>query len=351
MIPALTGVRGAAALWVVLYHYDPALLVLLPGWRHLGPLIRVGDNAVDLFFVLSGFVLAYNYSTEFTTVSRWRYLRFLYMRLARVYPVHLCTLLAVVPIVLLARAAHRPITDAGYTWQGFVANLALAHAWSPALQLTWNYPSWSISTEWFAYLLFPLICLYANRLRTPRASIVGALLTLLVAQAFKIYPHVLPWRELLRCVGEFALGCLLLSVVRNETRRANFALEVLALVCGAAMLISPFVGFATGPVLLALFAGLIYGLGSRRAGWLGFFSTPSWVYMGELSYPLYMTHAVVQKILYGVLPAQRFANLSMAWRLAILCVYTVSLATTAILTLHLIERPARAWLRRIIDQH
>ena len=156
-IDALTGLRGVAAMWIVLYHYAVQLRPFLPEIGVADPLIRQGHLAVDLFFVLSGFVLAYNYVDRLATWDAREARRFIVLRLARIYPVHLATLLAVTLMVVAAQAAGAgdAMRADKYSAGDFVLNLLLVHAWVAEPTLSWNYPSWSISPEMFAYLLFP----------------------------------------------------------------------------------------------------------------------------------------------------------------------------------------------------
>ena len=114
--------------------------------------------AVPGFFVLQrGFVLAHNYADHFSNLQIRSVLIFLGRRLVRIYPVHLMTLLSVLVMVLVAGHLDYQLAANGYTLQTFVENLFLVHYWLPSFTLSWNFPSWSISAEWFAYLLFPLI--------------------------------------------------------------------------------------------------------------------------------------------------------------------------------------------------
>jgi peptidoglycan/LPS O-acetylase OafA/YrhL len=99
-----------------LYHFQHDMAALMPSTRLLLPFVAQGHLAVPIFFVLSGYVLTYNYlesirvRTDLSGVFRlWG------RRLLRIYPLHLATLPAVVPMVLVARSLGRTITDAGYS--------------------------------------------------------------------------------------------------------------------------------------------------------------------------------------------------------------------------------------------
>ena len=185
-IPALTGLRAVAAWWVVAYHFRLTLASPSLGW--LVPPLSAGFVAVDIFFVLSGFVLTLKYFDEFSeflgkgaTLS-WRlqgWLGFLGKRLARIYPLHFVMLCAYLlnPLALYLFSSQRAWA-AGYDPAYFLLSLLLVQNWGFEIALQWNIPAWSISTEWLAYGLFPLlIALVAQTQRR------GAMALLLLAGA------------------------------------------------------------------------------------------------------------------------------------------------------------------------
>ena len=139
-LPALTGLRALAAIWVVLFHYEISLASLFPASLVLKPLIEKGFFAVDLFFILSGFILAYTYFDRYRG-HRHDYLAFLSHRIARIYPVHLFTLVSLVALLIGARSVHANIAEERYGTVSFIYNLFLVHAWGLLDWDTWNQPS------------------------------------------------------------------------------------------------------------------------------------------------------------------------------------------------------------------
>lgn len=174
-LPLLTPLRGIAALMVVLFH---ARLLLFPQWMESiaghTQLIENGYLWVDLFFILSGVVLAHVYGEAFTRTPRTvSYGRFLWLRLTRVYPLYLVTLLLLVGWELY-KAQHGVCFYAGplfkmWEWEGmppFGSPFTPAEALPSAFLLlqvvtdhglTWNFAAWSLSVEWISYLLLPLL--------------------------------------------------------------------------------------------------------------------------------------------------------------------------------------------------
>src|SRR5690606_32327826 len=149
----LTSLRFIAALWVLLYHFKDHLGL---GMGQFG-LVADGYLGVDLFFTLSGFILAHVYLTSLEG-GRFGYGGFLKNRIARVYPMHLAALGAM--LVLFAGASILGVGESNpdaFRLSDLPAHLLMVHAWGTTPTVGWNFPSWSISAEWLAYLLFPLV--------------------------------------------------------------------------------------------------------------------------------------------------------------------------------------------------
>lgn len=360
-LTGLTGIRALAAGWVVVEHFRLVLYGLFPGTEAvLGPWIRSGFLGVEVFFVLSGFIIAYNYADRFAAFSWSGYRAFLELRFARIYPVHLVTLLAMLALVLGARTLGVALSaDGGYTPLSFAVNLLNAQAvfGIPA----WNSPAWSISAEFAAYLAFPLIALRLVRLRTASAGLVAAGLLVVVGAAAMLAAgalvvdsptgFLLVW---LRIAFEFTAGCCLYAGWRWLDQRrfgwrwdATAAVSVLAL--GVAL---EFVGVeGTQPLVtlpvIALFVLACAGatgpvgrlLGSRLLLW-----------GGRISYSVYMTHFIVLMVLGVLLPVSRFADAGLGVRVAVMAgEYAVVIAAGAA-CYHLIEEPSRKAIRALITR-
>src|SRR5882724_2358869 len=236
-IRALTSIRGIAAWWIVLFHfreYVPSLA---------DPSIIVGNGylAVDLFFELSGFVIALNYGRFFRHLNMTEWFRFLGRRLARIYPLHLLMLFIFLlnPFVIgfLASRSLLDRYDPGY----FVLSVFLVQNWGFTNTLAWNVPAWSISTEWMAYLLFPAICWVTMRFARSRAHsfLLAAILMVVLAAGFAARGQTLgdnvSHTGLFRCVMEFWIGvCLYYAWSVGGARKeheSHIALALAAL-CG-----------------------------------------------------------------------------------------------------------------------
>ncbi len=159
----LTPMRGIAALLIVIFHID-----LMMGMGQ-GLLIRHSDSLVltkmflmvDFFFILSGFIMCHVYATWFKeTISGNQYKKFTIARFARVYPMHLVTLLYTIVLFKLSgilQIPKVPVLQVADTNFSIFTNLFLVQSMNLHNWFTWNHASWSISTEWWAYMLFPFL--------------------------------------------------------------------------------------------------------------------------------------------------------------------------------------------------
>lgn len=169
-IKELTGLRGIGALWVVLFHLT---------FGHDIAIVKLGFLGVDLFFILSGFVLSQVSKEIIVTPSQ--YLEFLRQRLTRIYPLHLFVLCALALIVLTVPGFEDRYDVPRFEPDAFVASLLLIQNWFYWLPACWNGPSWSLSAEWFAHLTFPICQWLTARwrgIRVPIALVLTAFLSL-----------------------------------------------------------------------------------------------------------------------------------------------------------------------------
>ena len=334
--PALTGLRGVAALVIVLHH----IVLRLPDLA-AGP-ARQGYLAVDLFFVLSGFVMALGYGTWFGARRPLpEYGRFLGRRIARVWPLH-----AVVVALLVADGIVR---HTGEYWPRMVIfNELLMQSWG--FSQTVDAPAWSVSTEMLAYILFPLLSGLALR-RTARvawrtlAVAIAVLVCCVLAApdlglaqrgALDLHQN---WSLLpaLRCVAGFTIGLLTWRAL--QTRRGARVAAQPAVATGAGLAIVGLVllGAPDGLVYLffpVLIAGLYAGAGPLTR-WL---AKPVAVWTGTLSYAIYLVHVPVLDHAHSWAPAGVAPFLA---------VFAALLCPVVLVAHYGIERPAQAVLLRM----
>jgi peptidoglycan/LPS O-acetylase OafA/YrhL len=160
-LPSLTALRGIAALWVVLYHYSVQCFPNLD-IRAYTYVVEKGYLAVDMFFMLSGFVMAHVYHQRFAKSVSDNYWSFIVARIARIYPLHLLILLLFVATAFASHLMASTLQDSlrdiplggSRSLEALIANIFMLQGLK-ASNLSWNYPAWSISVEFIAYLLFP----------------------------------------------------------------------------------------------------------------------------------------------------------------------------------------------------
>jgi peptidoglycan/LPS O-acetylase OafA/YrhL len=344
-IRPLTSLRFFAAMWVVLFHY----------WAKLTPtaepaLVAKGYLGVELFFVLSGFILCHVYLDQVGD-GRFRYGGFLWARLARVYPLHLATLIGVGAMAIGAGLVGFAIDPAILSWRSLPANLLLLQAWGLAPEAGWNHPSWSISAEWFAYLSFPVFAWAALRLKAKpwiAMALAAALLSVLYAAfealaGFSLTQATIAWGAL-RIVPCFALGCaahLLWRAQPLKTVSAATAATVATLMAAVGLIVA---GSGDAPVVI-LFGALIVCLASLSSAGSKILGSRILVYLGEISYAVYMV--CIPWMLLFVNGAAKLLNLpgdQLPWPLWM--VFFASVVPVAALAHHLVERPARDAMRR-----
>jgi peptidoglycan/LPS O-acetylase OafA/YrhL len=343
----LTTLRILAALWVVLADYWGDRL----GAGAPPRLVSHGLYGVELFFVLSGFILCHVYLRSFGE-KRFGYGGFLWARLARIYPLHLATLLAVGAMGVTAMALGIVMKHPVLYWPALLPNLLLMNAWGFTNDAGWNHPAWSISAEWFAYLMFPLFAAAAWGLRRrPAAAMAGSVALLLVIYplfqrlaGFALTDATIAWGAL-RIVPCFTLGCAAYLVwsaqpIRSEALATLCSLTALAL---ATVLVS--LGAPTA-LVVACFGALIVSLASLTSTGSRLFGHPALVYLGEVSFAVYMV-AIPWKMLV-LSGAQKLLHLGgegLPW--PIWLAYFAGVLPAAMALHHLVERPARTAMRKI----
>jgi peptidoglycan/LPS O-acetylase OafA/YrhL len=349
-VPSLTGIRALAALLVLGLHTTPIIFGSYP--RGLVFLSR-GYLGVDFFFLLSGFIITHVYLWPLSTPTLASVRVFLWHRIIRLYPVHLVMLAILVAMVGTVTLTLRPVhTERMWRFGDLVWHLLLMHAWGATESASWNLPSWSISAEWFAYLLFPGLAPLLARIGSGRLALGLAASALLgTATSFTLKPWNLSgsWvgaPALVRVGGEFLCGAALCRAVvamtgRRVPARAGdwlglgaFALFLLGAARGmpdfalVALLALTVAGAATARGVLALV------LGSFPLRWLG-----------ETSYSLYMTHFMVLSVIDHPILGLHIPRWPWLLRLvAFAGVAGVCLLAAAIMY-RVIERPLRLRLR------
>lgn len=283
-LSSLTATRGFAALLVVIFHFG---LNCFPfsEWQRF---FSKGNLAVSYFFTLSGFIMCYTYAQRKITFRE-----FMVKRLGRILPVYLLgLLLAVMFDVYYASAGHKPL-GSRFAIDTFM-NALLIQSYFPGHALSVNSPGWSLSVEMFFYLLFPLLLLWYKG--STRSFIVCAAVFYVISQVAHLWMiqfwqvHKQPaMHEFinyfpLNHLNEFILGmagCYMMQQ-RGKMLQNVYPLAVMVLICLALV----YVPLSKHNGLIApLFVLFIATLAVKTPGWL---SSQPLVYLGEISYSVYI---------------------------------------------------------------
>lgn len=390
-LPALASIRFLGAMVVVFAHFK-YLIVFPPG---VALYLRHARPTMSLFFVLSGFIVAYSYADWFQhDFARAR--EFYRARLARIVPMHVVGLLLMTPVTLaIGSTFFGPLTlgSADRIARSWLANLFVVHIYiqRPGFDI-WNQPAWTLSTEIVFYALSPwFIAVLFRRLRTvaAMATFVAAMLAAEVALlvAGVVFFHAMDgrWRydEMMQWVTfrwpifrawEYLIGCTLavflvqargrLAGGRAARLLASIRLRNWVLGTSVALIFTmPLVvdvvqrwlhgrhyfgaelvweGLSWYALYTPIFAALVLVLAAGRTFASPVLDHPWLVSLGDATYSLYLLHWIPRQILlhvYGRTPASGGPQFWWSVAAIVLCV------AASLVTYRAIELPAQRWLR------
>lgn len=356
IIESHTGLRGIAALLVVVYHLQFGATTLLP-IETITELPQRSYLFVDLFFALSGFIISYTANEPFTHgLRRSVFFVFIIRRLIRLYPLLLFTLLYFVGFAaletMICKVVGRPspvLWDPA-SWSALAAQAFMVNAWlhSPS---AWNVASWSISAEVAAYLLFPFAVALLSRFFWA-----GVATMLACSLAFYIYValttgslDIIAGLAPARAIAGFLLGML---IFRARTLIAEIPLPALCCVqtvAVSALLLTLCVKINDVWVMAPIIAlvattqhdrgPLSYLLKHRVLQWLG-----------KISYSVYLNHICVGTLLWipFLAIAKRILKDPTLIRACWIGTDIISVLIVSHYTWRLVEVPARTWLTRAV---
>ena len=343
----LDGLRIVAASAVVVLHYSDYLkdhpvgrFMIDHSWHF--------NLFVDLFFVVSGFVIARQYFDSVGDAASTG--RFLWRRIARIYPLHLATLAFYVAIALaLHSGLGKSDNPARYPFSDLPPQFLLLHAFDGE-RLTFNFPSWSLSAEMFCYLLFPLVAAVTAR----RKGLIIALVVLaaLANSLYVAFAGTEPWADWINKGGAFrALPGFNLGVACYLFRDRIAGWPAMPGAFATALAGFVMLGWLLSPMaaLIAVYAIALLAIQSDCAGRSTLFARLGFDRWSDLTYSCYMLHIPVATIVltFGsrlLSPALPDAKLMLA------PVAVVVLAAASIASLHYFETPIRRYLTSAFDR-
>jgi peptidoglycan/LPS O-acetylase OafA/YrhL len=359
-IPALTSLRFVAAFMVMFGHTMGHFYSGFGAGHLYAAISNVAQVGMSLFFVLSGFVISYNYAS-IGSLRSVELKRFAVARVARIYPAYIAVLL---------------FNNWMWTWDyvtpiGLAAHLTLTQDWFmhtvndvPLISQFHNAQvTWSISAEWFCYLLFPLICFALDRTRRPLLALVLIWLALIafmswVGTAAPVY-HSVGEYKFIEWLGyyspyvrlsEFLIGCLVYRIgvsLPSASDKERRLAPLVALAAIAWLVVSDIVlnmtslsiygwcgGYTPGAALLIFYC--------HRYG--GHFLENRWLEQaGDASYSFYLFHTIIIIGFIRLMPAP--TNNILLGGAVIAAAIAANLALSLIIY-RLFERPARVLIRR-----
>jgi peptidoglycan/LPS O-acetylase OafA/YrhL len=347
-IHPLTGIRAVAALWVVGFH----MRAQFECWPHLNfliaPILSRGYLGVDLFFILSGFIIHYNYADKLARFRISAICEFLWMRLARLWPVH-AFLLVLFAFLIWGQRLHgiQPGHPELYTAPDFLWNLLLVQSWAVPLKVSWNVPAWAISCLWLAYLVFPFLvvsrlCAFSVRLSAVMA-VLALVATALVCQI--MHPPGATY-GMVRVAGEFLAGCALCHIfqtgVINRLPWHYIVPLTIVAILASFYLVLPVCGLE-GYCCIPLLGIIVLGLAYHRGFVSRLCSSKVFLFGGCLSYSIYMVHNLCFIILKRADP--RFGGKPAVF------VHLFVTFIASVLLFYLVEQPCRKAMQSVFRRH
>lgn len=285
MLNNLTGLRFYTALWVFLYHFS----VYIGGLDNF--FFDKGYLGVDIFFVLSGFILTYAYYKSFflEQITVKKYYNFLLKRFAKIYPLQILTFLIVGVLLYVGKYVFHQ-KDLIIRPDHIASNLLMIHAWNINDALSWNTHSWSLSDEWFAYLFLFVIAAFVVKIN----KVIGRVILLSVVLFFIVRwfnienfdLNEYTYNGLERIIPEFFLGVsigLLRFDLPLSKKAASFGF-VFSLII---LIILTITDYKMDALCMLVFAGIIYSL-SFPTYFDSLFDSEKIVYLGNISFAFYM---------------------------------------------------------------
>jgi peptidoglycan/LPS O-acetylase OafA/YrhL len=294
--------RLLAALLIMMWHF---LRYAPPGHETASAALYRLMPLMEMFFMISGFLIMLRYA-DVLMLERGGYMRFIIRRIARFYPLYLVTLGF---FAVIAVAVHLGLvqTDAPerYAFSALLPNILLIQAWGVTDTLTYNYVAWSMSAEWFCYLMLPVIVL-AYRIAGKTGLAVTAILSI-AALEYAVAAGIIPFPSWLRAdtwgayraFADFALGALVAIAARDSQwglrshapAWITFGLSVVAM----ATLQSSYVIVAM--LALSMFLAALAERNNADGARILVPLHP----IGKVSLGIYLIHPVIESIMFAIL--------------------------------------------------
>ncbi|USK26517.1 acyltransferase [Bacillus sp. CMF21] len=340
-LEALTSFRFVAALLVFIFHAG-----MLAEFQ-------LGYLGVSFFFILSGFILSYNYERKLSNINEFQLKRFYIARISKIYPIHLLTFLLAIPYYFFIPLKHEPIL---YVFQA-LTNVALIHSFIPFGNISFNGVSWSLSNELFFYAMFPLLLIYSlkkikNGLKT-LIIVISLWLTMVFVYTFLLsngnistwFSYYFPVTRLFEFYVGIIAGLLFIRYSSKiEVKFSKFIctmLELLSIVSIIAIVkfsVNIDQNLRYGLIFLPACTFLIFIFGIQKGLLSSFMSSKKLCYLGQISFSFYMIHNLVLSYIFYLWSP----NINKSLLMGICLIITIILSS---ILFHFFEEPMRLRIR------
>jgi peptidoglycan/LPS O-acetylase OafA/YrhL len=299
MIKPLTSLRFFFALFVFFYHlffwnHQPGTFLQ---WVH-DFIFKEGYIGVSFFFILSGFILAYNYGDKFKEGTATKE-KFWMARFSRIYPLHFFTLIIAIALEFLYEPSGKLINY-------IIAHLTLIQSFIPYTDynVSLNGPAWSISDEAFFYFMFPVLIFIRNKSNVLFNALLIILALVVIVSGFLLKGDFAIWamnfNPLFRIV-DFCIGISLFFLYRNMsiTVRQGNALELISI--GLLVILFCFHSYVKGLLRISVYywpamALVIFSFAFQKGYLSKLLSHPKMILLGEISFAFYMVHTLIIRL-------------------------------------------------------
>ena len=286
-IKYLESLRGLASFFIVIVHTNIFTTILKIDF------IINGYLFVDFFFILSGFVIAYNYLNKLK--DRNQFLLFIKRRFLRLYPLHFFLLIIYFLLNYLQVKLGFQFEEDFNNIKSFFANLSLTQALIPDFGRSYNSVSWSISVEFYTYILFAfLVTLLRNNIKI---FIFIIIISIFLSNLYLInngFQFNFSHNQIIRCINGFFQGVLIFIFMKKfNFKNIKFLTYIILLILFIILSMNKPSNYLQ--CIFVLFVSfLILALLQEKNNYLiKFLENPIFVYLGKISYSTYMTHFII----------------------------------------------------------
>jgi len=361
----LTALRGIAAILVAIFHFEMAVARFIPASST--QFFEKSYLMVDLFFIMSGFIMLHVYGESFSiNVSGNNYRKFMVARFARIYPLHFFSLSLLILITFYGYPPSAYPNPMEFN-ASIPTNYLLLHSYYIHRIYTWNIPSWSISAEWLAYLLFPALALILKRLKVQALIVYIIVIILSYYSIMYLLPRKNPLYPLipvphninstydygfLRGVAGFMTGMLMYRLYLWHTIQQLLSKDLTALII-IILLIAGLHYAINDAFIVILFSACVPAFAANEGYFKRICNTQIAQYFGDISYSIYLMQIFFQDPfskgfrLSGVTGYGRGKmNIDFLPGIVYCSIYLALLIITAGITYRFIEKPSRKFINK-----